>query len=133
MKKIFSVALACILLVGMAFTLVSCGGIKGTYEFSEGDMTQTVTFSRKALEMSMTQGDKTVTIEYTYELNEDETKITLTPADEEAFKEAMAESAGIDVSEIPAQALEEMLKPQEMTFEKGDDFVKIDGITYTKK
>lgn len=134
MKKILSAFLVCVLLVGTVFALVSCGGLSGTYEFSEDGMTQTVKFSGNNLEVTMTYEDETETMKYTYELNDDETKITLTMSKEDA-KKTLADMTGADVSEITDEMLEQagMLEPQELDFEKGEDFVKIDEIKYTKK
>ena len=135
MKKISSAFLVCVLLVGTVFALASCGGgLSGTYELSEDGMTQTIKFSGKNLEMTMKAGDESMTLKYTYELNEDETKITLT-ADKASLKQYYADMMGVEASTVTDAMLEEsgMLEPQELDFEKGDDFVKIEDMKYTKK
>lgn len=143
MKKILSAFLVCVLLVGTVFALVSCGGISGTYEFSEDGMSQTLKFSGKNLEVTMTYEDETETIKYTYELNDDETKITLTMTEEaindmkQKAKEAYAEMTGTDVSAVTDEMISDMIdgitEPETMDFEKGEDYVKIDDVKYTKK
>lgn len=70
MKRTLSALLACVLLVGMLFTLVSCGGLSGTYE---GNLGFDLKFSGK--KVTAIVGDKAIS--GTYEIEEDDGKKTI--------------------------------------------------------
>ena len=111
MKRIISTILVCVLLLGCVFTLASCGKkLSGTYEATQEIYGQSVkvsytfkgdkfTAEMSATVMGVTTSEK---FEGTYEIKDD--KITIT-----------YEEDGETISTTS-------------TFEKGKDFIKVDGI-----
>ncbi len=92
MKKIISLLLVCVLLVGCVFTLASCGALSGEYKES---ITGNIVYKFSGNSFTMTIdniiGDDTV-VEGTYEVNEDEGKITFTTTNEDGEKKTSTES-----------------------------------------
>lgn len=119
MKKILSVFLACVLLVGCICTLASCGkSLSGAYEaevelFGQSAST-TYDFSGKKVEIitktKLLGSINTETVKGTYEIAEadGELEITIT-----------TEKDGEEVSNT-------------YTLEEGDGYIKIAGIQYNK-
>lgn len=118
MKNTFVKALALALaLVTVVCLLASCGKtISGTYAADVGSTSiiggsATYKFSGSKVTISVTAGiagfEKTTAFEGKYEINEDQ--ITFTFEDSDAGKYNGTQS-----------------------FEKGDDYIKIGGVTYTK-
>ena len=115
MKRIISTILVCVLLLGCVFTLASCGKkLSGTYEATQEIYGQSVkvsytfkgdkfTAEMSATVMGVTTSEK---FEGTYEIKDD--KITIT-----------YEEDGETISTTS-------------TFEKGKDFIKVDGIQLDK-
>lgn len=111
MKKIISMILVCVLLVGMLFTLASCGKkLKGSYSCEVGGMTMTYEFKGNKFtlttEMEVLGQKVTTESEGTYKIKGDEITITM-EIDGEEF-----ENTG--------------------SFEKGKDYIVIDGVKLTK-
>ena len=111
MKKILSLVLVCAILTGCLFTLASCGNtISGSYtaelEILGQSASTTYKFSGKKVEIitktTILGTVNTETESATYSINGDEITITKDDAD------------------------------KTYTFEKGDDYIKIAGIQYTK-
>ena len=138
MKRILSATLACLLLVSMVIVLASCGGgLSGTYEASKNGETQTLVFKGDTLTITMTDGEETETIKYTYTLNEDQTKISLTMAEDDV-KDMLKANLGEDVynaldAETLASYIANFTTPNEMAITIADDSVEIGGMKYTKK
>ena len=68
MKKFLSALLVCVLMVGCVATLVSCGGLSGTYEGALFDL------KFKGDKVTVIAGDKTLTGEYEIETDDDGNK-----------------------------------------------------------
>lgn len=111
-KKILRVTAFVMTAIMLAALLTSCGGLSGKYtndtlglsfEFKSGGKV-IITYPNITL-----TGIKSTTSEGTYELNKDKTKITMTFGDEDA------KSYG-----------------GESEFEMGKDYIKVDGLTFTK-
>lgn len=125
MKKILSLALAAVLVVGMVFALVACGDIaSGTYKTAAG------------MEIEI-DGNKMITDGVVYKYSVDGDKITLEfdsieLSDEE--REEM-EAAGMDVDALieQAEARYEEMGAQELAFEETENGFKIGGMEYTKQ
>ena len=82
MKRIISSALVCVLLLGVMFTLVSCGGLSGTYEGKLFDLK----FSGN--KVTVIAGDKELTGTYEIEKDDDgNKKISFDFVDEKDAKE----------------------------------------------
>ncbi|MBO5879148.1 MAG: hypothetical protein J6Q68_01165 [Clostridia bacterium] len=118
MKKIISSVLVCVLLLGCAFTLASCGKtLSGEYESTLG--TTTYAFSGKNVTVTYEIFGFTKTIEGTYEItvNDEEEEIIIFtfPSDAEDADDYAGEYSFVEGTE-------------------GDDeYIKIAGIKYTKK
>ena len=116
MKRIISTILVCVLLLGCVFTLASCGKkLKGTYVAKQEMYGQSVevayTFDGDKISAEMTSTIAGVTNttklgEGTYEIDGDKIKITI---------------------EMNGET-----ESQEFSFEKGKDYIKIDGDQYDK-
>lgn len=135
MKRIISLALVCVLLVGVVFALASCGSLSGTYTYEQNGMKMSYKFSGKNVSMITEIGDEKYTIEGTYELNDDETKITVTP-DADSVKTYLVDMGMIeDADDISDEDLQEFIDEiaEEQSFEKGDGFVKIGGMKFDKQ
>lgn len=106
-KNIIKIAALALVVVMLAATLVSCGGLSGTYE----GMGTEYTFkgSKVSIQVNVFGANIGDPIEGTYKISGD--KITLTFADDEG---ADKYSGTFD-------------------FEKGDDYIKIGMVTYNKK
>ena len=110
MKKILSVVLACALLVGCLFTLASCGGVSGSYsaELSVLGQSASTTYDFHGSKVDIITKTtilgniNTETVEASYKVDGDE--IIITTGD----------------------------KSNTYTFEKGDGYIKIAGVQYTK-
>ena len=118
MKKIVRITALVLVIATFACLLASCGGLSGTYsaemfgtglelEFKGNKVYYTV----KAAGLSLDP------IEGKYSIKGD--KITFT----------------FDADKIENEEIKAMVKEMnaEATFEKGDDFIKIDGVKFTKK
>ena len=82
MKRIISSALVCVLLLGVMFTLVSCGGLSGTYEGKLFDLK----FSGN--KVTVIAGDKELAGTYEIEKDDDgNKKISFDFVDEKDAKE----------------------------------------------
>ena len=133
MKRIVSLTLTVVLVLGLIFTLASCGGgISGTYEgkvdfevagmdIVEGSLT--FNFDGNNVEISAAAkllgilGGETESFKATYKLGEKEdgTKtITFDLGDAESIKGVIKTNVALP-------------------FEQGDGYIKIAGIKYTKK
>ena len=79
MKRIISIALVCVMLMGCVFALASCGGgLSGEYKESiTGNIVYKFSGSKYTQTIDNIIGDDTV-IEGTYEINKDEGKIIFT-------------------------------------------------------
>ena len=116
MKRIISTLLVCVLLVGCVLTLASCGTrLSGTYSAESEIMGQSIETSYTFKGKNVTVEVKTTvlgvvnseSVEGTYEIDGDEITFTME-------KDGETES-------------------QTVTFEKGDDYIKLAGVKYTKK
>lgn len=115
MKRIISTILVCVLLLGCVLTLASCGKrLSGTYagKLEVAGQSAEMSFTFKGNKVTMeTKGTvlgitTSTSLEGTYEIEDD--KITIT-----------YEEDGKSVTDT-------------MTFEKGKDFIKLDGIQFDK-
>lgn len=101
---------ALVLLIALLSTvLVSCGGISGEYKASLLGQSVSYTFKGSSVEIDITLLGTVTTYEGKYKVDDD--KITLT-FDNEAEDAEKYEGT--------------------YTFEKGEDYIKIAGIEYTK-
>ena len=141
MKKFLSAALACLMLVSMVLVLASCGGgLSGTYVYEEDDMKATLAFKGdKVTATTEYDGEVMMEMEYTYELNDDKTEMTLT-ASEDAIKDTIKEMIGEEAYEaLDAEALDAMIEEyaEEMNetveIEIGDDYIEIEDMKYEKQ
>jgi len=73
MKKIISALLACTLLVGVMLTLVSCGGLSGTYEGTLFDLK----FKGENVTIIVGEGEDKAELKGTYEIEEKDGKKTI--------------------------------------------------------
>ena len=122
MKKLLSVLLAALLLIGCIMTLASCGGLSGKYEADlvVADVSYTFKGSNKVVVVIEPIIGDDVVLDGTYELTEDEAgnkAITITFTDNSS-EEAKQYGGTLAFSE---------------GVEDGDRYVKIGGIKYTKK
>lgn len=109
MKRILSIVLATAILATLCLTLASCG-ISGTYE-SKGLLTTTsLTFKGKTITITKSS----IEAKGTYEINEDKITIELENDGNLGWDDILKVFNG------------------EHSFEKGKDYVKIDGVKYTK-
>ena len=119
MKKILSLALAAVLLVGMVFALVSCGDIaSGKYEDARGNVIE-ISGNKMIME------EDGVKITYKYSVDGD--KILVTFDDIECEDEAVQEM--VDAYKATLEAAGEQSYP----FEETDNGFKMAGNEYTKK
>ena len=121
MKKIVSAVLVCMLLVGCVFAVTSCGGktLSGEYSSSIADLAGTTyKFSGSKVEITYEVFGFEKTIEGTYEITTDENeKSTITFTFEAGEEDADDYKGAHSFSEGT---------------EDGKDYIKIDGIKYTK-
>lgn len=109
MKRILSVVLAVAVLAALCLSFASCG-VSGTYE-SKGVLgTTSLTFKGKTV--TITKGN--IEAEGTYEINEDKITIELENDGNLGWDDILKVFNG------------------EHSFEKGKDYVKINGVKYTK-
>ena len=109
MKRIISTLLVCVLLLGCVFSLASCDKIvMGTYELDAIVGSKTYEFGLTKVSITYEVLGQDTTIEGKYSIDGDE--ITFTFEDEDKAKDY----AGT------------------FSFEKGEDYIKIGGIKYTK-
>ena len=110
MKRILSIVLAVAVLAALCLTFASCGKLSGTYEAKSILGTTELTF--KGSTITITKG--TIEAEGTYEIEDDKITIEL-------------ESDG-------NLGWDDLLKVFNGThdFEKGKDYIKIDGVKYEK-
>ena len=73
MKRIISTILACALLVGVMLTLVSCGGLSGTYEGGLFDLK----FKGESVTIIVGEGEDKAELKGTYEIEEKDGKKTI--------------------------------------------------------
>ena len=105
MKKIISTLLVCVLLLGCVLTLASCGKkLRGTYVMEIGGV-ELASYTFKGKKVTVKSGS--VTTEGTYKIKGDKITITM---------------------EVEGEEFEE-----EYDFEKGKDYIKIDGVELKKK
>ena len=133
MKRILSVVLACALLVGCVMIFASCG-LSGTYEKSVIGISTTYQFSgSKVTVVNEALGDFETVCSYKIE-KDDEGKETLVLT----VKEYKYEGDSNTVAGIVADLNEELAEAEDgivtkHSFEKGDGFIKIDGVKFEKK
>ncbi len=133
MKKILSAILVCCLLVGVAFSLVSCASgdiANGTYVCTVDDYEQTLVIKGDTITMKEMMDDENgIEMVYTYELNADKTEITLT------FKEVKAIGSSEDVTATIEYINETMAdaEPETSDYEATDNGFKVDGQEFVKQ
>ena len=129
--KLIAVIAVAVIIVS---TLCSCGGgLSGTYEREYYGNTQTLTFNGDKMEME----DEYYDIIYVYKYSIDGDEITLSLQE---FKPASDSKSAKEEAEHRNEQLKEM-SPFEYSeiyvnvesFEQDEDWIKIDGIKYTKK
>ena len=117
MKNTFKIVLITALVAMMLLSLASCAKLSGTYEATVVGTGSKLEFDGKKVTVSAVVFDKAIaSIEGTYKIKGDE--ITFDFTDKEA---------GEDLNKI----LEKLNGT--LTFEKGDDYIKIGDAKYTKK
>lgn len=133
MKKIISLALIAVLCLSF---LIACGGgpiANGTYANEDGNE---IVVKGNTMTMVETEDNESVKMTYTYEVNEDKTKITLTfdeveyNGDDEEIKasiEAMKEQMTKDENKTQELAIE--ITDNAFTLDYGHDY----KVTFTKK
>ncbi len=121
MKKFTSVLLVCVLLLGVMFTLVSCGNtLSGTYEGMLFDL------KFKGSKVTIIINDEEA-LTGTYEIKDkDDDKQTI------AFD--FVDEKDADEDEKKALELIDAILGSDLSFEKGDDYIKIGLLLkFTKK
>ena len=122
MKRIISTILACALLVGVIFTLVSCGGLSGTYEGTLFDLK----FKGDNVTIIVGEGDNKSELKGTYEIEENDGKKTI------SFDFVDEDEADEDEKQILEIA--DAILGGKVSFEEEDDTIKIAKIfTFKKK
>ena len=117
MKKLLSVLLASILLIGCVMTLASCGGLSGKYEREDFGVETSYTFRGKNVTVALELWGTTVTLNGTYELGEDDLgNKTITITFEDNSSEEAKEYGGTLVF---AEGVED-----------GEKYVSIGGVRY---
>jgi len=76
MKKVLSVSLACLLLLGCVFAFSSCGMLIGTY-YSEDDADSSISFVGNLAFDVMKDGEDAFVSLYTYKIEDDEIALTI--------------------------------------------------------
>ena len=119
MKKIISLVLACILLVGCVFTLASCSTmLMGSYEAEVEILGQSASTTYEFSPFGFKQITKTKLLgNINTETEEGTYKIVET--DDGEF-------------EITLDFEDEDIKDKTYTFEQGEDYIKIAGVQYNK-
>ena len=133
MKKIISFALVAVLCHSF---LVACGGgpiANGTYANKDG---QEIVVKGNTMSMVETEGEDSVKMTYTYEVNDDKTKITLTfdKVEYDGDKQEIKDS----IKEMEEAMAKEDAKTQELGIEITDNAFTLDyghdyKVTFTKK
>ena len=123
MKRIVSILLVCVLLVGTVFALASCAKtLNGTYEVGSGGLGTTYVFKGSNVSITYKVLGTETTLEGTYVISEDEEKgqiITITIKGEDAEEDKADEYSGVHT----------LVEGKE-----GDvEYIKIDGMQYNKK
>lgn len=123
MKRIVSILLVCVLLVGTVFALASCAKtLNGTYELGSGFLGATYVFKGSNVSITYKAIGLEYTLEGTYVISEDEEKgqiITITINGEDAEEDKAEEYNGVHT----------LVEGKE-----GDvEYIKIDGVQYYKK
>ena len=124
MKKIISLTLACVMIVALMFTMVSCaktisGSYQGELNVVLAKYTVTYNFDGNKVEVvhkvsSILGNAEPTTVEGTYEIAEDEAgDLTITFTFPQENEDEVAKSATYD-------------------FEEGENYIKIGGVQYTK-
>ena len=122
MKRIISTILACALLVGVIFTLVSCGGLSGTYEGTLFDLK----FKGDNVTIIVGEGDNKSELKGTYEIEENDGKKTI------SFDFVDEDEADEDEKQILEIA--DAILGGKVSFEEDGDTIKIAKIfTFKKK
>ena len=123
MKRIVSAVLVCLLLVGSAFALASCGGISGTYE--NAATSTTVEFSGDTVNISWSteflgaKVSKDTSAKYEIKENDDGDKVIVFTYEEGADQHlTLIGDTEFDFSEGTVD---------------GAKFIKIGALTYTEK
>ena len=133
MKRILSVVLACALLVGCVMIFASCG-VSGTYEKSILGVSTTYKFSgSKVSVVNEALGDFETVCSYKIEKDDDGNETLVLTVKEYNYEGDSNTVAGIvaDLNE-ELEASEDGIVTKH-SFEKGDGFIKIDGVKYEKK
>ena len=129
MKRILTVALACVLLVGCVLSFASCGFMFGTYENDALDMSWEFTAYQAVKNVDGLTGDYRVI--YTFKIDDDE--IILTP------KEYQTDDDGEIIQEFVEEMNEKIAEDEEgklvetYEFKKGDGYIEINDVKFEKK
>lgn len=120
MKKIISLVLVCVLLVGCVFALASCAKtLNGTYRLGDADNGTTYVFSGNTVECTISVLGFDKDTEGTYKIEENEEKelvLTITWADDDDDDTNNKTSSAVLVEGT----------------EGGTKYIKLDGIQYNK-
>lgn len=119
MKRVVSAVLVCALLLCSVFALVACGGISGTYVVEEFGI-ELAKFKFSGSSVSILVNDK-VAVEGTYELSEDDNGNQII-----SFDFNYDEDDGF-VLELVSEIIS-----GNALYEKGDGFIKINGVKMEK-
>ena len=126
MKKVLSLVLACTLLLGCVLIFASCGGLKGTYEYTSQNIALVLTFSGNKVTQT-TPENKDLEVVGSYEIKDDKIIITY-----EEYKYSGNDSTMSETLDILNATLKDS-EPTTYSFEKGDGYIIIDGLKYEKK
>ena len=119
MKRILSIVLALAVLATMCLTFASCSKLSGKYSADVFGTGTTMTFDGKNVKIAFTVTfvGEVASVDATYKIKGD--TITFEFADEDEVSNSSAKKV--------IQSLEEPV-----SFEKGDGFIKINGVKYEK-
>lgn len=119
MKRILSIVLAAAVLATLCLSLASCGKLSGKYTADVFGTGTTMTFDGKKVKIGFTVTllGEVASVDATYKIKGD--TITFEFADEDEVSNSSAKKV--------IQSLEEPV-----SFEKGEDYIKINGVKYTK-
>ena len=134
MKKILSTTLVCIMLLGMLFTLASCGVPMGTYEYDPQTVIGDIFGGLQPEEIKVFLGTMTYVYDdfelaYKYEIIED--------GDDQKIKLTLKKFTYTDDDEDEEDFYQHLYEDQigetvEYSYFEGDGYIKIGGVKFSK-
>ena len=133
MKKILSLVLVCVLLVGCVLSFASCGMMFGTYE--NDLLNVTWEFSLHNATKTVELGEEEYQVVYTFKIKDDEIELTpkkyVTESENELVQEIIEEYNEKIEDAKEDGSMDDLVETYE--FKKTDDGIEIGKIKYEKK